>query len=83
MLVADERPDASLGTKLDCLGEITALLKRCRVDSISNGSTYGLEYKGVEQDYVPKQALKGRSISNHVKYVDSKQRSFPDPANKM
>jgi hypothetical protein len=83
MLVADERPDASLGTKLDRLGEITAVLKRCRVDSISNGSTYGLEYKGVEQDAVPKQALKGRSISNHVKYVDSKQRSFPDSANKM
>ena len=57
MLVADERPDASLGTKLDRLGEITAVLKRCRVDSISNGSTYGLEYKGVEQDAVPKQAL--------------------------
>jgi hypothetical protein len=46
------------------------VLKRCRVASSSEGLTYGSGFKGVGDDQVPEQALRGRSISDHVKYVD-------------
>ena len=65
----NENPDPRLNERLERLGEVKAILRRCRVMSVMNHPTYGPEFRGVGEQQIPRQALQGRSVSNHVKCV--------------
>ena len=71
VIPADENPDPRLNERLERLGEVKAILRRCRVMSVMNHPTYGPEFRGVGEQQILRQALQGRSISNHVKCVDT------------
>jgi hypothetical protein len=67
VIPADGNPEPRLNERLERLGEVKAILRRCRVMSVMNHPTYGPESRGVGEQQIPRQALQGRSISNHVK----------------
>jgi hypothetical protein len=67
VIPADGNSDPRLNERLERLGEVKAILRRCRVMSVMNHPTYGPESRGVGEQQIPRQALQGRSISNHVK----------------
>jgi hypothetical protein len=69
VIPADGNPVPQLHERLERLGEVKAILTRCRVISVMNHPTYGPEFRGVGEKQIPRQALGGRSISNHVKCV--------------
>jgi hypothetical protein len=58
--VAEDQAHAPLADKFAAIGEITVKLIRCRHDGY-------LGFTGVGDTNIPEKALKGRSISNHVK----------------
>jgi hypothetical protein len=55
------------------------VLNRCQVTSRSTGPIHGPEFEGFGEEYI---ALEGRSIFNHVMFVDTAA-NFSDPANKI
>jgi hypothetical protein len=67
----DQKPDASLIEELDRIGEVKAVVTRCRVTYSSDRPTWGPGFQGVGEEQVPEQALEDRSISDQVKYVDT------------
>jgi hypothetical protein len=69
VIAADENPGPQLQERLERLGEVKAILTRCRVISVMKRPTYGPEFRGVGEEQIPRQALQGQSISNHVKCV--------------
>jgi hypothetical protein len=68
---ADGHPNPRLNERLERLGEVIAILRRCRVMSVMNRPIHGPESRGVGEQQIPRQALQGRSILNHAKCVDT------------
>lgn len=61
-------PDPSLKSKFERLGEVMITLTRCRKNMSSEPSTkYTPSSKLLGEADIPEKALKGKSISNHIK----------------
>jgi hypothetical protein len=65
--IADDQAHTPLTKNLADIGTITVKLTRCRNDGEDRAVPYQTTFKGVGDAKIPEKALKGRSISNHVK----------------
>jgi hypothetical protein len=66
-IIADDSVNESTLKKLSDLGQIKVTLHRCREAGVSRSKQRDRTFEGIVDHAVPEKALKGRSVSSHIK----------------